>query len=172
LKWPASSSAGTMSIEVPSPLHGASTFFTVIKPATAIAPGGQAIVGAAGSGGISFYLNSASGGTALTLTKTSIANIATASVSWTAGTAFQANATYNATTGAFAFRQARSPAGSGTTTTAAGNASTTTFIGCDISTALGLLNSASLAEVIVYNRVLTAGEITNVETYLNTKWGV
>jgi len=172
LKWPASSTAGTMSMFVPSPLHGASTFFTVIKPATAVAPGSQAIVGASGSGGISFYLNTASGGTALAINKTNVAIIATASTSWTPGTAFQANVTYNATTGAFAFRQARAAAGSGTTTTAAGNLSTTAFVGCDVSTSLGLLNTASLAEIIVYNRVLTGTEITNVENYLNTKWGV
>jgi len=29
-----------------------------------------------------------------------------------------------------------------------------------------------LAAVIVYNRVLTTTEITNVENYLNAKWGV
>jgi len=172
LKWPTSSVAGTMSIFVPSPLHGAATFFTVIKPASATAPGGQAIVGAAASGGLSFYLSSASGGTALALAKTQVAIIATSSVSWTPGTAFQANVTYNATTGAFAFRQARAAAGSGTATTAAGNASVAAFIGADINTSNALLNSASLAEIVVYNRVLTTGEITNVENYLNTKWGV
>lgn len=32
--------------------------------------------------------------------------------------------------------------------------------------------ACDIAEVIVYNRILTAAEITTVETYLSTKWGV
>jgi hypothetical protein len=172
LKWPAATVAGSFSMLIPTALAGAATFFVVINPASAAAPGGQAIVGATGSGGISFYLNSASGGTAFNLTKTAVASIGTATTSWSIGTAIQANATYNATTGAFAFRQSRAAAGSGTGATGAGNSSTTAFIGCDDGTNLALLNTASLAEVIVYNRVLTGTEISNVENYLNTKWGV
>jgi hypothetical protein len=172
LKWPTANSAGTYTLANPVPLKNAATFFAVVKPSTAIGPSSQAIIGASASGGLAFYLNTASGGTAINLTKTLVAVIGTASVSWTAGTWFQANATYNATTGAFAFRQARSAAGSGTGATAAGSAGNLSFLGADSANNAGLLNSASLAEVIVYNRVLTTGEITTLETYLNTKWGV
>lgn len=171
LQWSTSSINGTFGILYPRPLQGAATFFTVIKPAAITAPGGQAILGAGGSGGIAFYLNTASGGTSVCLVKTSVAVIGVSTATWTTGNAFQANATYNATTGAFAFRQARAAAGSGTGATGAGNAASLAFVGADNING-ALLNTASLAEFIVYNRVLTSGEIVNIENYLNTKWGV
>jgi len=174
LKWPASniSPSGTYTVATAVPLKNAATFFVVIKPTSAVSAASQAIVGANASGGLSFYLNTASGGTALALIKTSLAIIGTASASWTTGTWLQANATYNASTGAFAFRQARAAAGSGTGATAAGSAGMVSFIGADVASNTSLLNSASVAELMIYNRVLTTGEITTLETYLNTRWGV
>lgn len=160
-------------IQYPTTLSAATsgaTYFIVFKPASAVASGSQAFVGGAGSA-LAFYMNSASGGTAITLVKTAAAVIGVATSSWTTGTWFQANATYNAGSGAFAFRQARAAAGSGTGATSAGSG-LLQFVGADFNATTNRLNSASLAELILYNRVLTAGEITNIETYLNTKWGV
>jgi len=121
---------------------------------------------------LALYLVGTSGTAKLTLVSTSSAILGTATNAWTVGTAFQANATYNATTGAFAFRQGRAANGSGTGATGAGGVNPTTFIGADINVSSQLLNAASIAELIIYNRVLTSTEITNVENYLNAKWGV
>jgi hypothetical protein len=169
VKWPAASTAG-FNILVPTALTSGATFFTVIKPATATAPSAQAIVGGAVSS-IAFYLNTASGGTAVALVETGVAIIGVSTTSWVAGTAFQANATYVPSTGAFAFRQGRSAAGSGTGTTTAGTANTS-FIGGDSAINVNTLNTASLAELIIYDRVLGASEITSVENYIFAKWGV
>jgi hypothetical protein len=169
VKWPAAS-AGGFSIYTPTALTSGATFFTVIKPATATAPAAQAIVGGVGNS-IAFYLNTASGGTAVALVMTGTAIIGVSTTSWVAGTAFQANATYVPSTGAFAFRQGRAAAGSGTGTTTAGTANTS-FIGGDSAVGTNTLNTASLAEIIIYDRVLAAAEITSVENYIFAKWGV
>lgn len=34
------------------------------------------------------------------------------------------------------------------------------------------IDSGSIAEVLVYNRLLDGNEVTTIETYLNTKWGI
>jgi Concanavalin A-like lectin/glucanases superfamily len=102
------------------------------------------------------------GGTSIGNSTTAVATVS----SWS-----QFNYTYNDSTGAFAFRSAQAANGSGTTVAAIstpdnallwfgqGGGFTLDWIG-------------SVAEVIVYNRVLTLTEIQSVETYLNTKWGV
>lgn len=171
LKFPPSNTAGTYTIQTTSLLSTATTFFAVIKPASAPSAAGQAIIGGL-TNSLAFYLNTASGGTACALVKTGIAVIGTCSASWTTGTWFQVNATYISGTGAYAFRQGRAAAGSGTSATTIAGTGATSFVGADAATSTDTLNSASLAEIIIYNRVLTAGEITNVENYLNTKWGV
>lgn len=170
LKFPPQATAGTYTISNQSVLSTAATFFVVVKPTSTPSAAGQAIIGGAGNS-LAFYLNTASGGSVFALVKTGAAVIGTSSASWTTGTWVQVNATYISGTGAFAFRQARAAAGSGTGTTLAGTGATQ-FVGADSAAGTDLLNSASLAEIIIYNRVLTAGEITSVETYLNTKWGV
>jgi collagen type VII alpha len=167
----ASASGGVYPLAYPVPISNAATFFVVIKPGTANNTGGQQSIIGGASGSLSYAISTATGGTAMSLIKSALAIIGVANTSWTAGTAFQANATYNASTGAYAFRQARGAAGSGTGATGAG-LTTSSWIGADFNASSGLLNTASLSELIVYNRVLTTGEITNVETYLNTKWGV
>lgn len=150
-------------------LAGGATFFVVMNPNNSTS--GQAIVGGTGNG-LAFYLNGTAGSPKLSLVKTSAAIIGTATPSWTAGTAFQANATYVTATGAFAFRQSRAAAGSGTGTTGAGSVNNTSFLFAD--SAIGTANpvNSSIAAVIIYNRVLTLTEITNVENYLFAKWGV
>jgi len=170
VKWPASSPT---SVVISNPLNmipGNATFFVVVKPNTAVTAGGMAILGANGNGGLALYLNGASSAK-LNLTKTGIAVIGTSTATWSSGTAFQANATYSGTTGAYAFRQARAAAGSGTGATAAGSTQIT-WIGADQTSSGANLLSHSIAELIVYQRVLSNTEITTIENYLNTKWGV
>jgi hypothetical protein len=89
-----------------------------------------------------------------------------------AGTWFQANVTYTQSSGAFAFRQGRAAANSGTGSTGAGPAVTSILGDDNTGGGAAKLNATSLAAVIVYNRVLSPTEITTVEGYLHTKWGV
>jgi hypothetical protein len=179
LKWPAASVAGLYAIPYPSGTTAANatgiyftagaTYFIVAKGSTAT--GTQAITGGS-SGALSLYLVSVSGTAKIGLVKTAAAVIGSSSTAWTAGTAFQANVTYNPTTGAFVFRQGRASAGSGTGTTGGGGAAQpTNLLGGDTGNS-SLLNAASLGLLIAYNRILTSTEITNVETYIFNKWGV
>jgi hypothetical protein len=86
-----------------------------------------------------------------------------------ANTWYQANVTYADATGAFAFRQARTAAGSGTGSVNVVTAGTN-WLG---SGGGGSENyQGSIAAIIVYNRVLSSAEITSVENYLFAKWGV
>ena len=82
----------------------------------------------------------------------------------------QINVTYNSSTGAFAFRTDRAADNSGTNAkTISSNwiALGVTYAGGSISTFSG-----QIAEFIMYNRVLSGGEITTVETYINGKYGL
>lgn len=84
------------------------------------------------------------------------------------GTAVQANSTWDSVSGAYAFRISQAASGSGSGTASITNPST--GVGWNPSSSQPL--NATMAELIVYNRVLTNTEITNVEAYLHTKWGV
>jgi hypothetical protein len=145
---------------------GGCTFFAVFKPGSS--GSSQALIGGA-SGSCAFYLM-VSPTLAISLVKSGTAVIGTSSTTWSVGTWYQANATYNASTGAYAFRQGRASAGSGTGTTGAGSGNTNS-LGSDFGGA-NTLNAASIAALIVYDRVLSGTEITSVENYLNAKWGV
>lgn len=105
----------------------------------------------------------------LQLVKTAVVNIAIGTVAVAANTWFQGNATYNPSTGAYAFRMGRAAAGSGT--------NVQSITAPDISVAWnagagGTTLNGFLAELICYARVLSSTEITSVENYLNAKWGV
>lgn len=150
-------------------LPNAATIFAVINPNNATTL--QAIVGGA-SGGLALYLVGSAGTAKIALVKTAVSVMPLATNAWTAGTAFQCNATYNATSGAYAYRQARATNGSGTTTTGAGGTAAMSFFGADFNVTNSPLNGAIVFEVCVFNRVLSGTEITNMETYLFNKWGV
>jgi hypothetical protein len=142
------------------------TIFIVVNPGANV--GSQSIMGGASSS-LSFYLCSTT--RALALVKSGASVIGTCSTLWSASTPFQANVTYLASTGAFAFRQARAAANSGTGTTLAGSG-LTEFIGSDANLTTSTMNGSSIAALIVYNRVLSPTEIANMEAYLLAKWGV
>lgn len=102
------------------------------------------------------------------LVATGVAVIGVSSTALTNSTWVQGNVTYNSSTGAFAFRLNRATDGSGTNVQAVSAASS--GLGSDSSGASPL--NGDLAELIIYKRVLSGTEITNVENYLNVKWGV
>lgn len=170
IKWPASAGTGfniTPNLTQAATAGIGTTFFYVLNPNSFAAV--QALVGT-GNGGLALYQNGVAGTAKVSLVKGATGVIASATATFTAGTAFQGNATYFPTTGAFAFRQSRTAAGSGTGLTAAGFSCQ--FIGSDSGTSTAVLNQTSLAAILIYNRLLTSGEITAVENYLFAKWGV
>lgn len=145
-------------------LNNGTTYFVVLKPGST---GTQALIGGVQHQGVSLYLDDASQNLQIVSTLTAV--IGTSTATWSSGVWFQANVTYDPATGNYAFRQARAAAGSGTGATGAGVGLMTQIAADD---GMGLLASASVAAIIAYNRVLTSTEITNVENYLNAKWGV
>jgi hypothetical protein len=161
--------SGPYAMEIANPFQSpeGSTVFFVINPNNNSSS--QAIIGSS-TGGISVYL-CLSGAHSIVLVNAALAILATSSYSWTAGTFFQGNVSYNSTTGAYAFRHSRTADNSGTATAGAG-AGITQWVGADGGPTTAPLNGAMLAALIVYNRALTNTEITNVENYLNAKWGV
>lgn len=165
LTWPAATAASAYTMPAGFTITAGCTIFIVAKGSTSA--GNQAILGSAGSGAVGLYLGV--GSAAIALLDTGIAIVGTSSTAWVAGTWFQANVTYVSATGAYAFRQAQAAAGSGTGSAGAG-AGATSILGDDGGAAK--LNAASLAAVIVYNRVLTAPQIASIEAYLHTKWNV
>ena len=81
----------------------------------------------------------------------------------------QINYTYNSSTGAYAFRADRSPDGSGTNAKSVGNVAA---IGTKSSGGSIESLSGQIAEFILYTRILSGAEITTVETYLNSRYGL
>lgn len=159
---------GVYTLATPFCLNGAATIFCVARPNAATAGAGNVLLGG-NTSSLAFYLDSNAG--KVELVKTGVGLIGAATTGWTSGVAFQANATYNATTGAWAIRQARATNGSGVSTTGAGTGSTV-WLGADNTSSGSFINNWTLAAVIVYNRVLSAPEIASVEAYLLAKWGV
>lgn len=141
-----------------------STIFVVIKPLSSFSGGPTLLSGAASS----LELDFTSGG-ALQLVKSNVAVIGNSTSTFTLGTAKQVNVTYNATTGAFAFRTARAADGSGTNIQAI--TGDTNCFGYQRSNSNAFFNG-DVAEILVFNRVLTGPEIIAVENYLFAKWGV
>ncbi len=106
-----------------------------------------------------------------TLNKACQAFIASSTSTTSSATWYQMNIDYDDSTGAWAMRTNRAGAGSGTNTqTLTGETLGIGGNGCTGSV-LGPFNG-QMAEYILYGRVLTGGEITTVETYLNAKYGL
>ncbi len=143
-------------------LHN-STIFVVNNPTTLAPSVGQNFC-TGGTGSFEFDIYSSS----LRIANSIVAVIAYSTTTLTSGAWFQGNVTYNDSTGAYAFRVARTAAGSGT------NAQTITVGTTTIGAIPGYGDylNGKVAEIIIYNRVLSSTEITTVENYLYTKWGV
>jgi hypothetical protein len=97
------------------------------------------------------------------------ANIASSAATLSTATWYQANVTYNTTSGAWAFRIGQAVDSSGTQTASISTGTGGAFYDPEVN---GQDFPGSIAELIVYNRVLTLTEIEEVEAYLHTKWGV
>ena len=104
----------------------------------------------------------------LHLTVPGSAEIGSSTAVLVVGTWYQANYTYDAASGAWAFRIGEAAEGSGTTT--ASVTSGESAVGWGRAEA-GLDSYLNVAEMLVYNRVLSAAEITAVETWLHVKYG-
>jgi len=158
--------AGSAFPLVPSfAMAGGGTYFVVINAASN--SGNQAIVGGSANC-MSLYLQTSGAANHIGLVNGSTAILTASTASWVVGTWFQANVTYNSATGAFAYRQVRAAANSGTTSTF--TVTPCTFFASDNGTST--LSGAKIAAFIAYNRILSGTEITNVENYLFAKWGV
>lgn len=168
LKWTATST-GSYALQPAVWLIGGCTYFFVGRGLNNTKTGSQALLASGTAASPALYLSNGTGNQFVSLVNEGIAAIGTCSVGWTLGTFFQMNVTYNATTGAWAFRQNRTAANSGTGTTGVGANTAMSMLGND---QFGSTLGGSIAALIVYNRVLTPTEITNVENYLHTKWGV
>ncbi len=139
------------------------TGFVVYKPVNITST--QTFVNGTAASSLGFYMTNTG---FPSLVDTGVIIIGTATTGFVAGTWAQVNATYNSTSGVFAFRIARAAAGSGTNARSITGA--TGAVGGDNSGGSPL--NGDLAEIVVYNRVLSPTEITTVEAYLHTKWGV
>ena len=142
---------------------GQVSVFAVIKPTSFSSPN-TIICG--GTGAFQFRVETSGD---LGMLKAAVAAIGTSSSALTASTWVQVNGTYNSSTGAYAFRSARSANGSGTSVQSI--SANTNGIGWNSGTA-GEDFTGQFAELLVFARVLTSTEITEIETYLNGKWGV
>lgn len=142
-----------------------STCFVVCS--TSSHAGTNGIIG--GTAAPSYELSISTGG-ALIVVNSGTAVLATSSITVGINTFFQANATYDGTTGNIALRVGRSAAG-----TVAGATHPLTLgsiaIGAENGSGAGPF-AGFIAEVIIYERVLSAIEISAIETYLVNKWGV
>jgi hypothetical protein len=146
---------------------GAETIF-VVEQATGAASSLNSVVGGNISG--SFYYRVGTGSVLNPqLLKNQVASIGTGTSAMVSGTYYQSNVTYNSTTGAFAFRQAEAANGSGTnivsitagqTAIATGSVTGTEFL------------TGTIVEIFAYNTVLSGPNITALESYLFTKYGI
>ena len=141
---------------------GATTIFVVFS-ANSVS-GGQDILSGQ-NGAFGFRLSSAN----LDILSNGTADVCTDTTTISAGTWYQANVTYDSGSGACAFRVNETAAYSGTNAVSFSNP--TNFIGVQYSNNSEYLNS-KVAEIIVYTRVLSSGEIATIEAYLNAKYGI
>lgn len=153
--------AGRYTIPYPVMLAN-STVFVVFNPSSF---GRQDFI-SGGSGAYGLFVNTSG---QLNLLKCYTADLPASTTTLTTGTWYQANVTYNSSTFAYSYRVARAAAGSGTSSYAM--TSNTSGLGYDVAESNADFNS-NLAEIIVYNRVLTGPEITTIENYLLAKYGI
>ena len=129
----------------------------------------QAFVGANPSQGLAFRWNNSK----TDLSNPYVEDIGTSTGALSLSTYYLWTATYNSSTGAYDFRTDGASDGSGTNTTTFGS-SKTTYIGATGDNGSGFIQAivGNIAEVVKYDTVLSAGNITAVEDYLNAKWAV
>ncbi len=140
------------------------TFFLVLKPATLATL--QTILCGSANNSLQPCIDTSGHPVVF---QSGVSTIGTSSATLSAGTWYQMNFAYDAASGAYAFRVAQAAAGSGTNAVTINIGSTN--IGFNPASGAQQLRS-DVAEIIIYNRALSAPEIASVEAYLNAKWGV
>jgi len=156
-------SAGRYSM--PSFPLGAVTVFAVFKNANNTSKG---TIYSGSRGCFAFWANASGNTNCVGFDQGQIAQLGASSAGLPSTGWAQVNMTYDSQSGAYAFRIARAAAGSGTN--AANISAGQTGFGWNAG--FGEDIYFTVAEFIVYSRVLTSTEITEVETYLNTRYGV
>jgi hypothetical protein len=147
----------------PATTVGSVSVFVVFKPHSLSSPASAFLAGASGSFG--FNINTSGH---LEVDRAGIASVATDTTTLSTSSWFQANFVYDNSGHTYAFRVNESAGASGSVT--ATFSAPTTNLGYDSSD--GYLANMEIAEVIVYARALSGGEITTIETYLHTKYGI
>lgn len=145
-----------------------STVFAVVNPSSLVSGAGFGVDITSGvSSSLEVRLDTTGH---IVLVQTGIASIGTStSAAVTVGSWSQFNSSYDSATGVFSFRAGQANIGSGTNALAI-SAVNTGILWFISGTNLDFLGA--VAEIIIYNRVLTLAEIQSVEAYLHTKWGV
>jgi hypothetical protein len=146
-----------------------STVFAVVKPTNL--SGGSAVgvdITSGGTNSLEVRLDTAGKFLLVQAGTATIGGSTSAAV--TVGAWSQINCTYDDTSGSYSFRSGRVNIGSGVNvkTLTAANTGILWFVPASFN----LDFIGSVAEIIIYNRVLSAGEITSVENYLFGKWAV
>jgi Concanavalin A-like lectin/glucanases superfamily len=154
------------------PLLHNSTMFAVVNPSTLSGGSGIGSDIMSGSSNPALEVRVSTAGI-LSLQAQGVATIATSTTAVaTVGTWTQFNYSYNDSTGAYVFRSSQAANGSGTSAGHTISQPQTSLLWFGGAGGFNLDWIGSVAEIIIYNRVLTPTEVTTVETYLNTKWGV
>lgn len=145
------------------PILNQSTVFVVFKPSQ-LTQNAVFIQGSA-TNSYGFFVNTSG---KLAIQSVGVGAVGTDTTTLAIGTWFQANVTYNSTSGAWAFRVARANGASGSVS----HAISAGALGVGSDPATASFYRGDLAEIIVYSRVLSGTEITTIETYLHNKWNV
>lgn len=161
---------GNMVITTPFTFSEGCTVFVVHKPGTMVASGNYTILGG-NNGSFDLRITETAANTGqLQIISTNTAAIGNSTTTVTTGNAFQGNVTFDPSTGDYAFRIGQASAGSGTSVRAI--TAPTSTVGYDGGSTGGAYLNGDLAELIVFNDVLTLTQIQAVEAYLHAKWGV
>ena len=162
--WP-NSNVGRYALQSPLSLPRV-TAFIVFKNNGAI--GSSSGFNFAGGAGSFQFVQDGSNGK-LAIVKAGIVVVAESTGVIASGSFTQGNCTYDEVSGAYSFRIAQAADSSGTN--AQSITAATSGLGWNPANG-GEDTNGSIAEFIVYQRVLTLTEIQSVESYLHSKWGV
>jgi hypothetical protein len=161
--------AGRGSVDFPGTGHMSTEYganqkplslFAVIKHAGGTAY--RAVVGTFNGSGIEWRINNVN---KQSFVKQQVVEIAVSTTAVPSGAAAIIGLTYSAT-GVWAYRLNSAADGTGTNDQSFASTSPKTRVG----DALGEPFIGSIGEVIKYDRVVSGAEITQIESYLNTKW--
>lgn len=152
------------------PVLHKSTCFAVVRSTNLTGGGGfgRSIFCSGSNNGLDFHVDT-TGHAQLEQAGTASIGVSTTAVS-VVNTWSQFNYTYDDSTGNFAFRSSQAANGSGTNLKAISQPLTNLL--WFTTGGVNLDWVGDVAEIIIYNRVLNGTEISNVESYLHTKWGV